>query len=103
MPTPERGSITILISGPIAPSDLPGLDQRVCALLDGCDAAVAVCDVDGITADAVTVDALARLQLGADRHQCRARLLSLPRSHKSYGGMDCRASSLISEVKAFRS
>ena len=74
MPTPERGSITILISGPIAPTDLPGLEQRVCALLDGCDAALAVCDVDGITADAVTVDALARLQLAADRHQCRVRL-----------------------------
>jgi len=74
MPTPERGSITILIGGPIARSDLPGLCRRVCALLEGCDAAVAVCDVDGITADAVTVDALARLQLAAGRHQCRMRL-----------------------------
>ncbi len=74
MPTPERGSITILIGGPIAPTDLPGLYRRVCALLEGCDAAVAVCDVDGITADGVTVDALARLQLAAGRHQCRMRL-----------------------------
>src|SRR5947208_17003087 len=70
MPTPERGSITILISGPIAPTDLAGLYRRVCALLEGCDAAVAVCDVDGITADAVTVDALAQLQLAAGRHRC---------------------------------
>src|SRR2546429_7542695 len=74
MPTPEGGSTTILIGGPLAPTALPGLDQRVCALLEGCDAAVAVCDVDGITVDAVTVDALARLQLAADRHQCRVRL-----------------------------
>jgi ABC-type transporter Mla MlaB component len=74
MPTPERGSITILISGPIAPADLPGLYRRVCALLDGCDAAFALCDVDGVTADAVTVDALARLQLAAHRHQCQVRL-----------------------------
>ncbi len=74
MPTPERGSITILIGGPIARTDLPGLCRRVCALLERCDAAVAVCDVDGITADAVTVDALARLQLAAGRHQCRMRL-----------------------------
>ncbi len=74
MPTPERGAITIVISGPIARTDLPGLCRRVCALLDGCDAAFAVCDVHGVSADAVTVDALARLQLEARRHQCQVRL-----------------------------
>ena len=74
MPTPERGSITILIGGPIAPTDLPGLYRRVCTLLEGYDAALAVCHVDGITADAVTVDALARLQLAAGRHQCQVKL-----------------------------
>lgn len=74
MPTPERGAITILISGPIAPTDLPGLYKRVCGLLDDCDAALAICDVDGVNADAVTVDALARLQLAARRHQCQVRL-----------------------------
>ena len=74
MPTPERVSITILISGPIAPSDLPGLYRHACALFKRCDAAEAVCDVDGISADAVTVDALARLQLAARRHQCQVRL-----------------------------
>lgn len=74
MPTPERGAITILISGPIAPTDLPGLYERVCGLLDGCDAALAICDVDGVNADAVTVDALARLRLAARRHQCQVRL-----------------------------
>ena len=74
MPTPARGAITILISGPIAPTDLPGLYKRVCVILDGCDAALAICDVDGVNADAVTVDALARLQLAARRHQCQVRL-----------------------------
>ena len=74
MPTPERGSITILISGPIAPTDLPGLYRRVCSILDGCEPSFAVCDVDGVTAGAVTVDALARLQLAARRHQCQVRL-----------------------------
>ncbi len=74
MPTPERGAITILISGPIAPTDLPGLYRRVCGLLEGCHAASAVCDVHGVGADAVTVDALARLQLAARRHQCQVRL-----------------------------
>jgi ABC-type transporter Mla MlaB component len=78
MPTPERGAITILVSGPIAPTDLPGLYRRVCGLLEGCDAAVAVYDVRGVTADAVTVDALARLQLAARRHRCQVTLRGAP-------------------------
>jgi ABC-type transporter Mla MlaB component len=32
------------------------------------------CDVSGVEADAVTVDALARLQLAARRHGCRVQL-----------------------------
>ena len=32
-------------------------------------------DVRGVTADAATVDALARLQLAARRRQCQVRLL----------------------------
>jgi ABC-type transporter Mla MlaB component len=74
MPTPERNVITFAITGPIAPTDLPGLCRRVCALMDGSDAASAVCDVRGVTADAVTVDALARLQLAARRRGCQVRL-----------------------------
>ncbi len=35
-----------------------------------------VCDVEGVEADAVTVDALARLQLGASRHGCSIVLRS---------------------------
>jgi anti-anti-sigma regulatory factor len=35
---------------------------------------VVFCDARGVTADAVTVDALARLQLAARRHQCQVRL-----------------------------
>ena len=60
--------------GPIAPADLPGLSHRVCALLQGSRAGVALCDVSGVAPDAVTVDALARLQLAARRHGCRVRL-----------------------------
>jgi hypothetical protein len=45
MPTPERSAITVIF-----------------------------CDVDGVPADALTVDALARLQLAARRHQCQVRL-----------------------------
>ena len=36
--------------------------------------AVALCDVRGVDPDAVTVDALARLQLAARRHGCEVRL-----------------------------
>ena len=37
-------------------------------------AEVAYCEVDGVQPDAVTVDALARLQLAARRCACRVRL-----------------------------
>lgn len=33
-----------------------------------------LCDVHGVEPDAVTVDALCRLQLGARRHGCEIRL-----------------------------
>ena len=62
------------IWGPIAREDMPGLCDRVCALLSECGASVARCDVGAVGVDAVTVDALARLQLAARRHGCRVRL-----------------------------
>jgi ABC-type transporter Mla MlaB component len=71
----QEGTITFAIWGPIAPSDLPGLCNRVCALLEDTGAAFAACDVRGVPVDAVTVDALARLQLAAYRKGCRIRLL----------------------------
>jgi len=45
MPTPERSAITVVFF-----------------------------DVQGFAVDAVTVDALARLQIAARRHQCQLRL-----------------------------
>jgi ABC-type transporter Mla MlaB component len=62
------------IWGPIGREDLPGLCDRVCALLEGSGDGVADCDVSGVEVDAVTVDALARLQLAARRQGCRVRL-----------------------------
>jgi ABC-type transporter Mla MlaB component len=62
------------IWGPIAREDMPGLCDRVCALLSESGADVARCDVSGVDVDAVTVDALARLQLAARRHSCQVRL-----------------------------
>ena len=74
MATPGPRTITFTIDGPIARTDLPGLCARVCALLDHSSADVALCDVGGVEPDAVTVDALARLQLAARRHGCQVRL-----------------------------
>ena len=62
------------IWGPIAREDMPGLYDRVCALLRESGTHVARCDVSGVDVDAVTVDALARLQLAARRHGCQVRL-----------------------------
>jgi ABC-type transporter Mla MlaB component len=66
--------LAFAITGPISLGDLPGLCGRVCALLDGSRAGDAICDVSGVAADAVAVDALARLQLAAVRRGCRVRL-----------------------------
>jgi ABC-type transporter Mla MlaB component len=63
------------VRGPISRADLPGLCERVCSLLEKNAGSVVVCDVSGIEPDAVTVDALARLQLAAGRRGCRVRLL----------------------------
>jgi ABC-type transporter Mla MlaB component len=74
MAAPASPVLTFAVHGPIARADLPGLCDRVCALLERSAAAVALCDVSGVEPDAVTVDALARLQLAARRHGCRVRL-----------------------------
>jgi ABC-type transporter Mla MlaB component len=66
--------VAFTVRGPIARSDLPGLCDRVCALLAGNRAPVVLCDVGSVPADAVTVDALARLQLAASRSGCRIHL-----------------------------
>ncbi|HEY1508727.1 MAG TPA: STAS domain-containing protein [Solirubrobacteraceae bacterium] len=70
----ETTTITFGIRGPLVRSDLPGLCERVCGLLAASHASVALCDVSGIAADAVAVDALARLQLAAYRSGCKVRL-----------------------------
>src|SRR6187551_3487505 len=74
MAAPAQQSVAFAIRGPIARADLPGLCDRVCALLESSAAGVALCDVRGVEPDAVVVDALARLQLGAGRHGCQVQL-----------------------------
>ena len=70
----QRTTTTIAIQGPILRSDLPGLYRRVCEMLARCGAPVAICDVRGVDADAVAVEALARFALAARRNECQVRL-----------------------------
>jgi ABC-type transporter Mla MlaB component len=67
-------TITFAVWGPITRADLPGLCDRVCALFASTRPGLAFCDVQGVEPDAVTVDALARLQLAARRAGCQVRL-----------------------------
>src|SRR5688572_15402183 len=62
------------IWGPIGREDVPGLCDRVCALLHASGGGFSRCDVAGVEPDAVTVDALARLQLAARRLDCQVQL-----------------------------
>jgi ABC-type transporter Mla MlaB component len=80
-------TIDFAIRGPIARADLPGLTDRVCSLLHESGAELVRCDVTGVEPDAVTVDALARLQLAAGRLGCQVRL--------------CHASQELRELVAF--
>ena len=70
-PTP---TLAFAIWGPIARGDLPGLCDRVCAMLTENGPCVVRCRVDDVPPDAVTVEALAKLQLAARRHDCQVRL-----------------------------
>ena len=67
--------ISFTVWGPILRGDIPGLSKRVCRLLDEKKPDVALCDVCNVAVpDAVTVEALARLQLAAQRYACRVTL-----------------------------
>jgi ABC-type transporter Mla MlaB component len=57
--------MTLTIWGPLCRDDLPGLYQRVCSCLAALPPGDIACDVTGVAADAVAVEALARLQLAA--------------------------------------
>jgi ABC-type transporter Mla MlaB component len=74
MPAPRPVTTVFTVRGPIARSDLPGLCARICALLERSGPGIAICDVRSVAPDAVTVEALARLQLGARRRGCRVWL-----------------------------
>jgi len=73
MAAPAR--LAFAIHGPILRSDLSGLCERVCKLLAEAESGVIACDVRSVEPDAVTVEALARLQLAIRRRGCRVRLV----------------------------
>jgi ABC-type transporter Mla MlaB component len=64
----------LAIRGPLVRSDLPGLYRRACAALEECRGGLLICDVGEVAADAVAIEALARLALGARRHGCQVEL-----------------------------
>jgi ABC-type transporter Mla MlaB component len=64
----EPASIDLILAGRIAPADIPALCARARTLLESGDADRLICDVGAVAdPDAVTIDALARLQLTARR------------------------------------
>jgi ABC-type transporter Mla MlaB component len=74
MPTPGSHDVAFAIRGPIGHADLQCLCDRVCALLPEGGSTLIRCDVAGVEPDAVTVDALARLQLAARRRNSEVQL-----------------------------
>jgi ABC-type transporter Mla MlaB component len=81
-------TLAFAIRGPIGRADLPGLCDRVCALLGQHRPAIVRCDVRGVEPDAVTVDALARLQRAARGYNCHVRLRGASRElHELIGFM----------------
>jgi len=80
--------ISFTVWGPILRGDIPGLSKRVCRLLEESKPDTALCEVCNVAVpDAVTVEALARLQVAAQRYGCRVKL--------------CNASTELLELIAF--
>ena len=67
-------TVAITVQGPIERAGLPALTARVCALFADHPGFVVVCDVADVVPDAVTVEALSRLQLAARRYGCQVRV-----------------------------
>jgi ABC-type transporter Mla MlaB component len=74
MAASAQRSVSIAIRAPLRREDLTGLFERTCALLAGCSSGELRCEVGNVDADAVAVDALARMALAARRNDCSVRL-----------------------------
>ncbi|MDW5598750.1 STAS domain-containing protein [Conexibacter stalactiti] len=71
-PLPPPSSFAI--QGPLAREDLPALYDRFCSFVSEHAPERVLCDVTGVEPSAVTVDALARMQLAARRNGCTVTL-----------------------------
>ena len=75
MPAAKRSPIVFPVEGPITRGDIPQLCAALRTLLEAGGVETVDCAVGkSVRPDAVTVDALARLQLTAKRPGCRLRL-----------------------------
>ena len=74
----QSRTVSAQIRGPLERGDLPGLYARICAQLAATHGGTLVCDIAPVAVDAVAVEALARLQLGARRHGCRVLMANAP-------------------------
>ena len=71
-------AVALTIQGQIARSDVVALCDDACALLERAGATLAIVDLGSARADAVTVDALARLKLAARRRGCAISFRNVP-------------------------
>jgi len=72
---PGPGGTVLIMIGPVTRDGIPALCERARWILEGCDAGPVACDVGALAEpDAVTIDALARLQLTARRLGQRVEL-----------------------------
>jgi hypothetical protein len=70
----DARSPVLEIRGPLRREDLPGFYRRACMVLVPARAESLIVDVATVAADAVAVDALARLALAARRNGCRVTI-----------------------------
>jgi hypothetical protein len=70
MAAPAPQTVALPIGGPLSRADLPVLCERARSLLEESGAEVILCNVAEAAADAVTLDALARVHLAARRRGC---------------------------------
>jgi ABC-type transporter Mla MlaB component len=72
---PGPGGTVLVMIGPVTRDGIPALCECARRLLEGCDAGPVACDVGALVEpDAITIDALARLQLTARRLGYRVEL-----------------------------
>src|SRR5918995_4192601 len=72
---PGPGGTVLVMIGPVTRDAIPAVCERARRLLEGCDAGPVACDVGALAEpDAITIDALARLQLTARRLGHRVEL-----------------------------